>query len=238
MILAKAEDLRVDPSKRLIFTVGNVNGQPTLLTKIIEEIEESQIFCKNDKVVFLGNFVGMGGDSQACIDILKDYQKDRPQQAVVLRGAAEQKMLVAKPNFFKSNLGKGVLKSYRRGSSLYQTNVNDLHIDRIIRDTTWLGELPMYHQSEKYFFVHSGVNPLKDLDKQNQGGFMFIQEEFYKSGKVYNHMIVHSHQGEKPVYAKNRFGVGQGQGKALSCYVLNDSIKDNKHVEEVITVRE
>jgi serine/threonine protein phosphatase 1 len=237
MILAKAEDLRVDPSKKLIFTVGNVNGNPSLLTKIIEEIEESQIFCKNDKVVFLGNFIGATGDTRSVIDILKDYQKDRPDQAVVLRGAREQKMLCAKPNFFKSNLGSGVLKSYRRTPAMYNPQKNSIQIDSFVRDSLWLGTLPMFHQSDRYFFVHAGVNPTKDLDKQNLGGFMFIQDEFYKSGKMYSHMIVHSHKGEKPIYAKNRFGVGQGQGKTLSCCVMNDMPSAKKHVEEVITVR-
>jgi len=238
MKLARAEDLASDPSRQLIWTVGNINGNYLLLMKLIEEIEESQIFCKNDKVVFLGDFIGASGDSQSVIDVLKDYQKDRKDQAIILRGAREQKMLCAKPNFFKSNLGKGILRSYRRAGSIYQPKINDLQVESYIKDTMWLGTLPMYYQSNKYFFVHSGVNPEKDLDKQNLGGFMFIQDEFYKSGKVYNQMIIHSHKDSKPIYARNRFGIGQGHAKTLACYVLNDTLKEKKLVEEVITVKE
>jgi serine/threonine protein phosphatase 1 len=242
MEIVAEENLKEDPSKKLLFTVGNINGNFQLLIKMIEEIENCGIFCKGDKVVFLGNFIGGKGEDREIIDTLRDYELARPNQCVIIRGANEQRMLTSKKNFFESELGKGVLKSYRQSPPIYQTSVvNDLDIQQFVDDSIWLSTLPSWYKSNKYFFVHAGVNPKRDLEDQNVGGFMFINDEFYSSGKVFSHRIVHTHTGQKLVYAKNRFGIGREEAGTLRCFVMNDKkISDTEFgpsVEEVIRVK-
>lgn len=244
-ILAKTENLRADPSQRMLFTIGNINGNVQLLLKMIAEIEECGMFCTNDKVIILGNFIGATGDTQEVIDVLKEYQSQRKGQVVVIRGAREQKMLCAKKNFFQSELGKGVLKSYRKPGSQYRPKeCNYIDCRQITADSLWLETLPMYFQSDKYFFVHSGVNPDRDLDKQNLGGFMFIQDNFYKSPRVYDYAVVHTHPGFKSEFKTARVSIGQGDKKSLTCFMINDRWDQKelqafkKHVAHTLVVKE
>ncbi len=243
--LQKVENMRSDPTQRMLFTIGNVNGNAELLLEMIEQIEDCGMLCANDKVVFLGNFISAAGDSAEVIDILRWYQESRPNQVIIIRGEREQKMLCAKKNFFQSELGKGVLRSYlqpiRRHS---QTEINFIDTKQFTLDTLWIETLPLYLKTDKYFFVHSGVNPDKDLDKQNLGGFMFIQDPFYKSAKMYNLAIVHTHPGVK-VESKpslGRLSIGQGDGKSLTCFLCSDRRPSaaphtfGKMYEETLTV--
>lgn len=215
--------LREDKSKSLIYTIGNINGDLGLLQETIESIEESTLLASNDKIVFLGNFISAKGDSSEVISLLKEYQEARPDQVVIIRGANEQRMIQSKRNFYQSELGKAVLKCYRIPVSMYtQLYKNRLDIKRYMEHVSWLSELPMCFQSEKFFFVHAGVDPEKDLQKQMMGGFMFISNDFYKSQKMFSHLVVHSVPEGKSCIKQNRIGIGCADELGLRCFVLND----------------
>lgn len=221
--------LREDPDKGWIYAVGNINGSLKLLEKMIERIEGSGL-AKNDKIVFLGNFISTLGDNKKIIRMLQEYSDLRPEQVVILRGRNEHKMVQSRLNFFQSSFGKNTLNCYRTHTVPY--NIIQLGIvnkDAFALDREWLNSLPYYYKSNKYFFAHSGVNPKLTLDKQHVGGLLSIQDPFYESDRRYEKIIVHSTTREKSEFKANRIGIGQGSQKKcqLSCYVLNDLLPPN-----------
>jgi serine/threonine protein phosphatase 1 len=218
-----------DPNETRIYTIGAINGRDDLLVKMIAEIEQCNLLASNDKIVFLGNFVGKEGSSRTVIDLLKQYQRLRPMHVQILRGASEHKMAQSRINFMRSDLGKEILRSYKTTHMLFpNSETNKLDVKQFMEDTVWIESLPTYYESDKYFFVHSGVNPDKDLDKQSLGGFMFIQEPFYKSVRLFAKKIVHTYAGDRLCVKMNRLGIGHDTPKKLSCVVLCDKKPANK----------
>ena len=221
--------LKEDPTKGWIYAVGNVNGNPTLLNKMISQIEGCSL-ARNDKIVFLGNFISEIGNNKEVINILREYQSVRPDQVVIIRGAREQHMVLSRKSFFTSDLGKNTLKQYTTHNALFHMLARS-RFDKadFVNARTWLDTLPCYYKSKKYFFTHSGVNPMKDLGKQEVGGLMFIQDLFYKSDRQYEKVIVHTMPTDHCHFKSHRIGIGQHPTKGkgvLSCYILNDQWPD------------
>jgi serine/threonine protein phosphatase 1 len=228
--LKTAMDLKPDPSKGLLYAIGQINGRSDLLLKMIDQIENYGTFAANDRVIFLGNYIAETGDNERVLDIIRSYQRVRPQQVIILRGEKEQYMLRAKMNFYTSPLGRNTLSNYRRQQTQYnQPPLNELRITKFINDQNFLESMPVYYRSEKYFFVHGGVDPDRELENQNINGFMFCRDALVKSDKKFSHLIIHSTNGSKPEIKGNRIGISAGcDSKTLSCVVLNDKRPDTK----------
>lgn len=229
--LIPADTLREDKKDRWIYTIGNINGNADLLLLMLDEIENKRLLAKGDKIVLLGNFISETGNTKRIINILRDYQEARPDQLVVIRGANEQKMLQARISFFKSELGQNALESYRLPKSNFITSWRKerLDIKKYSEHTNWLASLPCYYSSDKFFFVHSGVNPYKELTKQSIGGFMFIDKIFQESPRTYDKVIVFSHKDKKLLCKTKRIGIGQSAKPTdLVCYILDDKSLESK----------
>ena len=216
--------LKEDASKDWIFTVGNIKGNHTLLEKMIDKIEDTGL-AKNDKVVFLGDFIGQCGDNRAVISMLREYKKLRPLQVNIILGDDEQRLIQARGSFFTTPVGRQVTWSYRQSCMpLISTRYGSLDVMALKEDRHWLNSLPYYLKTKKYFFVHAGVNPnTPTLERQNVGSFPFIDEPFYASDVVYDKTIVYSSLDMKPFIKANRISVGRGNNE-LSCLILNDKL--------------
>lgn len=236
------EDMVVDPQGSWIHTVGSINGDVNLLSDIIDRIEYSYVLAKNDKVVFLGNFIGTEGSVRETLHLMASYRKARPNQVVILRGKNEHFWAASKTSFFKSDLGKQVVKEYRVKAlspfRVYRNNMVDS--STFMKDRAWLAALPAIYLSEsgKYCFVHSGLDPDNSLSKQTEGSAIFVKDKFYECKTNFGRMIIHGRNGiDKPEYRLNRIGIAHSTSDMLKYAIFNDSKdKPMKTLEEHVSV--
>lgn len=229
---------RVDATKSLIFAVGDIHGDIKALGKLIHKIHTFPM-ALNDSVVFTGNLIGEGTQSRGVLQYLKGYQKERrgtPQKVIILRGPNEHRMMKSKRGFMTSKEGRLILESYREPLQHEEKTGHrgSLNINRYSKDREWLLQLPAHYSTENLFFSPSGVDPAKELNKQNRGSLTFIKHPFYSSTKEFGKTIVHGNRpSDKVTVSKNRVNLDSSRGANLSCVVFNSKTGE---VEEVITV--
>ena len=232
MILAEQKDMRRDlTGKRSIYVVGSLNGSVDLLTRIIEEIEYSGTFARDDKIVFMGNFIGVG-DTEGVIDTLKDYQSKRPGQAIILRGPNEQRMAGLRRSFYLTPFGRRTLHSYSTRPSLYVGACRSLHVGAFVKDAQWLDTLPYAYRTKKYFITHAGIDPEVPLDKQCIPKLLYQHEAILKNTKPLSHTIIHSHPFKND-YGQSRIGIGSATSKVVHAIQLDDTT-ENETVEDIL----
>lgn len=184
------DDRRIDPNGGKIFVVGEVQNNFTALLSLLEKIEDYER-AANDKVVFIGNFVG-GPDTKRIIEVLNAYRKQAPENVIILKSVTEYLFWRGTSKSVLSS----VLPSYRTGvlKKAYYTNDHFYPIDATTLSIhrKWAGDLPFCYQTDKLFFSNSGVNPKYPLDGQTETSCLFSHEKFLKEQSDYGKMIVHS----------------------------------------------
>lgn len=181
-----------------IYAIGDVHGRLDLLKKAFEHI----LSLDGDKqIVMLGDYVDRGPESADCIDFLMGAQKiDRG--VICLMGNHERMMLDALDtgrdygymSSWLMNGGYETLESY--GAAGANGNVSDQPLRYIPKDhMKWLKALPLFYETENYFFVHAGVNPDRDFHDQKEKDLLWIRDYFLKTdrGSTTRKHIVHGH---------------------------------------------
>ncbi|MCG8589723.1 MAG: serine/threonine protein phosphatase, partial [Proteobacteria bacterium] len=87
----------------------------------------------------------------------------------------------------------------------------------------WLRDLPLYHQTPDYLFVHAGILPGKRIEKQKERDLLWIRERFLNSDKDHGRMVIHGHTPMRnPDVRSNRIGIDTGAFRSgcLTCLVL------------------
>ncbi len=87
-----------------------------------------------------------------------------------------------------------------------------------IEHLEWLINLPLYHEEEKYFFVHAGLVPgitieehksaLEKGDKDYEEQMIWIRDEFIDTTYDWGKKIVYGHTPvKKPFFMENKIGI-------------------------------
>jgi serine/threonine protein phosphatase 1 len=225
--------MREDFNGGLLFVVSSLNGDIDNATRMLYEIEKHPL-AANDKVVFTGNYFGESSNPAEMIQFLKASQKRLPKILVFLRGQIEERILKARPAFFKHGIGKVFINSYwARIHGQYSVETSDyLRVVKLVEDREWLNKMPYSFETDKYFCVHAGIDPYKKLSEQCAPAMLFSQSRMLASNKVFEKVIVHGQSPEisgKIKCLKNRIDVGAGSkgGEQVACAVLNgESLQD------------
>ena len=140
--------------------ISDIHGCHQTFLKLLETIDYSS---SSDKLYILGDCIDRGPSSKEVLDWIMDNQKEGAE-ILVIRGNHEQMMIRSKKEGIKQYLrwmkngGEQVLESF--GVE------NFLDIEKKYWD--FLNELPYHIITDKYVFVHAGLNfdkenPLEDL---------------------------------------------------------------------------
>ncbi len=220
--LTKSYELREDIETSKIWAVGSINGDLKKLEDVIVEIE-TNAFASNDKIVFLGNYLGKGKHNKDILDLLSSYQDKRSEQVIILRGSEEQKMINSSKSFFESDIGKATIKSYRKPMiKPFIANITEFNSLGFSAARKWLNKLPTFCVTNYYYLVHSGVCAKQSLLDQSPVAVMFIRDpRFFKGKTNYEKIVVHTHEETKVAKKKNRIAVSSG--KLVSVVVLDDT---------------
>ena len=225
-----------------IFSIGDIHGCLSELTSLHKKILTSDQFKpKEDLILYLGDYIDRGQKSKEVIDqIIK--LKDNKIKTITLMGNHEELMidfLFNKKNniqnwinfgadqtfksygieiveFIKDGFGDDVINRLR---NVFLDKIDSTHID-------FFKNLELTFSTEKYLFVHAGIDPDKNLSKQTKKDYLWSRSNslFHKDFKA-DKIIVHGHTPEENVINyPGRINIDNGcyfSGK-LSCVCLND----------------
>lgn len=204
---------------RTYYAIGDVHGRDDLLAQMHARITSDRKNHHPDDpatVVHIGDYVDRGPDSAAVVDRLMRGLDGF--DAVCLKGNHEAMLLECagtdkRPAWSRwiHNGGDATIRSFgvelRYGYFKPQTLIDGVGQERL----SWLRDLPLYHQTEDYLFVHAGILPGKRIEKQKEQDLLWIRHRFLDSDEDHGRLVIHGHTPmRKPDVRSNRIGIDTG----------------------------
>jgi len=200
-----------------IFAIGDIHG---CLDKLKTLLGMIQLDWDKDLMVFLGDYVDRGPDSQGVIELLLDLKKEHADRLIFLKGNHEwmfmQFLKGEEHDLFLQNGGRKTLESY---------SVEKGRIDIPQSHRDFLDHLDLYFETDDYIFVHAGLRPYISISEQSPEDFLWIRSHFLKSSYDWGKRVIFGHtQFSVPLIEANKVGIDTGAvyGGRLTCLVLPD----------------
>ena len=201
-------DFSMDKSKRLI-AIGDIHGEIDKLNELLKQLAPQ----KDDTIVFLGDYIDRGLNSKEVIGRLITLSQET--NCIFLKGNHEDlllKMLQIKAeedvlNWLMSG-GVATLDSYGKIENIFK-----LHSD-------FFDNLKPYYLTEKYLFVHAGINPTRTLEEQDEDDLLWIRDNFiYKKHNLKQKIIFGHTPFTKPYFDDNKIGINTCCGNRPEDYI-------------------
>lgn len=202
-----------------LVAVGDIHGQHAMLLDLVKAVHdymetEKLAYGEHWNFVFLGDYIDRGPESDAVVDTLRGLHA---QGAICLRGNHEQMAI----DDLAAALEDQTLDSWLARS---QSELDAE--DRV----TWFENLPLFHETEKHFFVHGGAHP--DLPlwlqaiREDKRTFLWIRDRFLDHQEKFAKYIVHghtpTHQSDADVrHNRCNLDTGAGYGHKLSAAIFD-----------------
>jgi len=222
----------------MIYAVGDIHGMLNMLEPACDRLTE--ILRPNDAVVFLGDYIDRGPDSEGVLKRLVRFRKQH-QATVFLRGNHEDLLLRS-------------LQGDRRREEmwLFSGGMTTLASFGLGGNGDWKKKFPKWAleflattqvavKTEQYHFVHAGVVPFgvetevdADLDPR-----LWIREPFIRYGNSPGRIVVFGHTPQadhRPLVHTNKVGLDTGacQGGTLSIGGFDDAAPRRRMPEFVL----
>lgn len=210
-----------------VFAVGDVHGCPDELAIMLRHLTDEQGVTANDVVIFLGDYIDRGPNSKAVVELLLEFQKQHPESRF-LKGNHEDMLL----DFlgFGGRLGHAFL--YNGGLETMQS----YGISVFAPPEEMTSALPQDHfkfmvglesiivANGKFILVHAGLNPLRDINAQNDSDVFWIRDEFISNVHAFEKTVVFGHTPYKEIFVHLPYKMGLDTGlvfgNKLSCVEL------------------
>jgi serine/threonine protein phosphatase 1 len=200
-----------------IFAVGDIHG---CFDKLVALMGIIDIDFQKDTLLFIGDYIDRGPDSKEVVDYMIDLGS-KQDRVVFLKGNHEyllQRHLDGIESYmFLSNGGDATLESYMRGSGHRRANpIPTEHLD-------FFDSLSLYYETDSYIFVHAGLKPDLDLERQEERHMLWIRDEFIHSDADFGKRVIFGHTAfRKPLVLDNKIGIDTGAvyGNKLTCVEL------------------
>ena len=186
-----------------LIAIGDIHGEVEKLNSLIDRLD----LQKQDKVIFLGDYIDRGLNSKAVIERILDLSKKI--ECVFLKGNHEDMLLKTKITQSQDDIEHWLLSG---GISTYD-NYGDYPA---IFNThgKFLDSLKLYHIEQNYMFVHAGINPKKELSEQTKDDLLWIREEFLDNSHNLPYKIIFDHTPfREPLILDDKIGIDTGCGK-------------------------
>ena len=199
-----------------LFAIGDIHGCLNELTKLHKNILSYEKFrVKHDLLIYLGDYIDRGRYSKNVIDqILK--LKNNKIKIVNLMGNHDEFMidfLFNRTNNIQDWLNFGADETFRSYGVEVVEFIKDGFEDDVISKlrNTLLKKMDDNHidffknlqtsfSTEKYLFVHAGIDPTKKLSDQTKKDFLWSRsKKFFSKDFKFEKIIVHGHTPEQNI---------------------------------------
>ena len=222
--------------------IGDIHGCYDDLVDMITALEEDGRYNKGiDKLIFLGDYIDRGGDSNKVVAYIRELQR-KNKNVIALRGNHEDMCI----DYFKTdykdttwfnNGGYQTIKSY------------DGNYNQLAKDVYWMQHLPLYHEDDNFVYVHAGIDVTKPMNEQKEYSLLWVRENFIYNSKQYHKKVIFGHtpsvlinHSTKPYYTSGgNIGIDTACvfGGCLTALIINDNeiegyyqIEHNLNTEE------
>ena len=205
-------------SEGRLIAIGDIHGVDNKLANLLEKLSPNS----SDKFVFLGDYIDRGDYSRQVVDRVINLSKIC--HCEFLLGNHEYFMLQTLKGektseyFFMTYGGKQTIESY--GGDI--KNIMNIHGD-------FYNSLKLYYETDKFFFVHGGINPQKSLENQELMDLVMIREQFIDfPHNLQGKKVIFGHTPfSKPLVREDKIGIDTGCGKyddaMLTAYICNEN---------------
>lgn len=170
------------------FVIGDIHGRFDLLEKAMDQIED---YSNSGKVIFLGDLVDRGFQSNEVIQMIKDGPSDPTSwEWIVLCGNHDDMMIQGYYDDYHAGhwIGNG-------GGSTIASYTNDYGNFTMESHVEWLKTLPYYYEDRLRYYVHGGLESNKTPQDSNPEILMWLRYGELEMG--YRHQsgkhLVHGH---------------------------------------------
>ena len=198
--------------------ITDIHGELGKLERVLSKIET----CQDDIFVFLGDYIDRGPDSKGVVE--RVIAQSETHKCVYLMGSHEYALLHAKQDEYYNYLfwnygGPETVKSY--GGKF--DNILDIHGD-------FFRSLEFYYLTDRYLFVHAGINPRYSLEEQEETDLVYIRSAFYNSKHDLPQKVIFGHtEFDEPLIKEDKICIDLGCGKykhAKLCALILDNGKE------------
>ena len=208
------------------YVIGDIHGCPDELAHLVDKLPLNS----SDRLVFLGDYVDRGPDSNGVISYLIELERTCPATVVFLKGNHED-MFLAYMGFpgkygdmFLYNGGGATLMSY--GAAPHNQTSADILLVIPPRHIKFLKDLETTFVAGNFLCVHAGVNPVKPLELQDEEEMLWIRDEFILKSHDLPYTVVFGHTPQEQVLFHLPYKVGLDTGlvygNRLSCLELQE----------------
>ena len=181
--------------------ITDIHGEKDKLENLLSKID----IKKDDKFIFMGDYIDRGPDSKGVVERI--IEQGNFNECIYLIGSHEYALLHAKSDnyyqfLFDNYGGPATERSYGSFNNIFK-----VHGD-------FFKNLKFYYLTEKYLFVHAGINPDYSLENQNEVDLVYIRGKFIYSKHNLPQKIIFGHtEFEKPYIDEGKIGIDLGCGK-------------------------
>jgi serine/threonine protein phosphatase 1 len=215
-----------EASGERVYVIGDLHGCAAEPETLLRYLEIKEDLTPEDLVVFLGDYIDRGSETKTLVELLLDFKRRFPRTRF-LRGNHEDMML----DFlgFGGHLGQAFL--YNGGLETIQS----YGISVFAPPTEMVNALPQDHFKffcelesvlviDEFICVHAGLNPLRDLNAQNDNDVFWIRDEFLNNIHSFGKTVVFGHTPHQEIFNHLPYKIGLDTGlvfgNKLTCLEL------------------
>lgn len=197
--------------------ITDIHGEYDKLDNLLSKIETQ----KDDIFVFMGDYIDRGNKSKEVIE--RAIELGKKFKCIYLIGSHEYAYLHARQGdeyykyLFWNYGGPATVKSYGSFENVYKVHGE------------FLDNLKFYYLTDKYLFVHAGINPNYSLEEQDETDLVYIRSAFYNHKHNLPQKIIFGHtEFDEPQVQKDKICIDLGCGKYKNAHLCGLILDGNK----------
>lgn len=231
------------PEGRRIYAVGDIHGRADLLVKLLKDLQADALgggFKGQPILIFLGDYIDRGLQSRQVIEILTGDLVS-PFETYFLKGNHEAAMLqflrepTAGPRWAEFG-GAETMASYglrtpRSRMAIEEWAQTSAELGRLLpaAHRNFLTSLQVSVRMGDYLFVHAGVRPGVEIDRQSEYDLLWIRDDFLNDNRPLGVTVVHGHTpATRPYKDARRVGLDTGaylSGRLTAARFEHDTVE-------------
>lgn len=192
--------------------ITDIHGELGKLESVLSKTDTRP----DDVFVFMGDYIDRGPDSRGVVDRI--IEQSNTNKCIYLIGSHEYALLHSDEDYYRYLFdnygGPATVRSYGSFENIFK-----IHGD-------FFKSLKFYYLTDKYLFVHAGINPDYSLENQQEEDLVYIRGKFIYSKHKLPQKIIFGHtEFDKPYIDDDKICIDLGCGKypnaRLCALILN-----------------